>query len=103
MTAFTPGPWTLHPHDLHGLREIVDASTRRVARAYGLEDGIDNDARDREASANARPIAAAPDLYEALRELVSRCDGDAGVRADGSNIETMQAHAALDKVEGAQP
>ncbi len=34
-------------------------------------------------------------LRAALRDLVDRCDGDEGVRADGSNIQTIAAHAAL--------
>lgn len=32
---------------------------------------------------------------EVLAELTARCDGDEGVRADGSNIQTMAAHACL--------
>ena len=32
---------------------------------------------------------------EALRDLMTRCDGPEGVRADGSNIQTMQASAVL--------
>lgn len=34
-------------------------------------------------------------MRNALQELVNRCDGPAGVRADGSNICTFLAHAAL--------
>ena len=34
-------------------------------------------------------------LYKALSDLVTRCDGAEGVRADGSNIDTCAAHAAL--------
>ena len=34
-------------------------------------------------------------LRDALREMVTRCDGAEGVRADGSNIDTTAAHAAL--------
>jgi hypothetical protein len=34
-------------------------------------------------------------LREALAELVNRCDGDEGVLIDGSNIQTIGAHAAL--------
>lgn len=34
-------------------------------------------------------------LRVALTELVARCDGPEGVRADGSNIQTIGAHAAL--------
>jgi hypothetical protein len=36
------------------------------------------------------------ELRAALAELTARCDGEEGVRADGSNIQTMRAHAALD-------
>lgn len=37
-------------------------------------------------------------LVAALRELMLRCDGDEGVRADGSNIQTMAASALLQKL-----
>jgi len=39
------------------------------------------------------------ELYTALDELVMRCDGEEGVRADGSNIQTIRAHAVLAKIE----
>lgn len=35
------------------------------------------------------------ELEAALRELVQRCDGEQGVRKDGSNIDTLAAHVAL--------
>lgn len=38
-------------------------------------------------------------LRAALADLVARCDGDEGVRADGSNIQTMAAHAVLAALE----
>lgn len=34
-------------------------------------------------------------LRKALYDLVLRCDGAEGVRADGSNIDTSDAHYAL--------
>lgn len=37
------------------------------------------------------------ELREALEDLTLRCDGDEGVRADGSNIQTYQARAVLEK------
>jgi hypothetical protein len=49
---------------------------------------------------DCRRAMAAPEVLGALRELTARCDGDEGVRADGSNIQTMRAHAAIAKVEG---
>lgn len=39
------------------------------------------------------------ELLAALEELVTRCDGAEGVRADGSNIQTIRAHAAIEKAE----
>lgn len=68
--------------------DIVNASGGRIA-STPYED-------------KARMIAAVPDLLKALKELVARCDGAEGVRADGSNIQTIQAHAAIAKAEGAQ-
>ena len=50
--------------------------------------------------ADARLIATAPDLLEALKELVLRCDGPEGILADGSNIQTMKAWAAINKAKG---
>lgn len=35
------------------------------------------------------------ELFNALEDLTLRCDGAEGVRADGSNICTLAAHAAL--------
>lgn len=35
------------------------------------------------------------EMFLALDALVTRCDGEEGVRADGSNIDTTAAHAVL--------
>lgn len=43
---------------------------------------------------------AAHALFAALEELTRRCDGHEGTRADGSNIQTMRAHAALEAARG---
>lgn len=42
-------------------------------------------------------------LQDALEELVERCDGESGVRADGSNIDTSAAHAVLSASHVEQP
>lgn len=55
---------------------------------------------DVERARDAGLLAAAPDLLAALKELVARCDGEEGVGADGSNIQTIAAHAAIKKAEG---
>lgn len=54
----------------HIAKEIVDALNKRNAYA---------------------------DLVQALKNLTLRCDGEEGVRADGSNIQTIEAHAILEK------
>lgn len=41
---------------------------------------------------------AYPELVAALTDLVKRCDGPEGVRADGSNIQTISASALLQKL-----
>ena len=38
-------------------------------------------------------------LRDALEELTLRCDGEEGVRKDGDNIQTYQAHAVLEKTK----
>lgn len=61
---FTPGPWSM---DSTG--SVVNASGGYVAEAF---DGLPGSDTDQEiASANARLVAAAPELFEALRELVA--------------------------------
>ena len=37
----------------------------------------------------------ASEIRVALAELVARCEGPEGVRADGTNIDTLKAHVAL--------
>ena len=40
------------------------------------------------------------DLLKELKALVARCDGAEGVQPDGSNMQTITAHAAIAKAEG---
>lgn len=44
-------------------------------------------------------IARGNSVRGALEDLVQRCDGAEGVRADGSNIDTRAAHAILEALE----
>lgn len=64
----------------HGLAAVV-AVGRVAETAFNLADSYWKDLE------NTR---------SALRDLVRRCDGEEGVRPDGSNIDTRAAHAALD-------
>ena len=82
MPNHTPGPWTFKD----GLwiiagRDLVVARVLPTLR-HDYDGAL---------------IAAAPDVLAALIELTERCDGAAGVREDGSNIDTRGAHAAIEK------
>lgn len=77
MSGHTPGPWTTN-YMGNGEWEVVANGPDRddvagiciVAGGLGtvLEDG-----RDYESDANARLIAAAPELYDSLKELLEIC------------------------------
>ena len=96
----TPGPWSHHrtfngDHFIsaEGRRGRIELATVYAEAEYQPKLPLE---------ANARLIAAAPELLAALKELVERCDGPEGVRPDGSNIQTIRAHAAIAKAEGEQ-
>ncbi len=56
--------------------------------------------RNAEEAANARLIAAAPDLLETLRELVREADRKGGRVREVSRYEVDRARAAIAKAEG---
>lgn len=73
----TPGPWTIF-----GTFNVRGANGRGVATTGGINDGRIADGGFAENSANARLIAAAPDLLEALkfaRQIIGHPD-DAGTK-----------------------
>jgi hypothetical protein len=99
----TPGPWEVdppgHPLDCHG---ILDADELGLAETHGREG-------KGEEEANAHLIAAAPEMYEALEELVN---SEANVDPDetysdkygrldmGKGAAIRKAQAALKKALG---
>lgn len=101
MSAHTPGPWhalgrvvTLDEVSLRGLTPIAKCASHREGQ---LRISL------REAEANARLIAAAPELLEALREvsafLGDKCDW--GTLDEGQEFRLWRvAEDALDKVHG---
>ncbi len=86
----TPGPWTLHPTALHPAVRSVgtpDAGPRRIC-TVGTMNGNPVD------KANARLIAAAPELLDAL-ELIANTGMDA-------RQCMLTARAAIAKATGEQ-
>ncbi len=99
MTEHTPKPWIiagnlamLLPKD--GYR--IDTEHHAVART------ITYNQIDEEAKANARLIAAAPDLYEAAKRFVSVYQGRNALRlGDGQAQRSLEEfRAAVAKAEG---
>lgn len=100
MSKHTPGPWFLAEkvegkHTVTNLRRIRSEREGMehgaVCEVYGIADGS-------EAHANARLIAAAPELLEALEYVLNTCP------AINSQAEEahQQARAAIAKATGGE-
>lgn len=100
MSKHTPGPWRVtemcgqatSPRDGYFVSLVDSLGVRSdiatVRRCPTINAG--------EVAANARLIAAAPELYEALKELVSTIDA---LGTQGGN-KMERARAAIAKAEG---
>jgi hypothetical protein len=83
-TKHTPGPWTAKAN-----LDVVDSNGERVARLASTRGKYEYE------EINARLIAAAPELLDALQELVNgpECGGDHGAMY-------RNARAAIAKATG---
>jgi len=89
----TPGPWQIEdctPGESTGLRFKVGTKDSVIARTT---DGW------KEARANARLIAAAPEMYEVLSELLDTLEMSKGY---GFDEEYEKLREVLAKVEGGE-
>ena len=97
MNKHTPGPWRMRTHDLMQRIETCEGHTVAIP---AMNDGVPAIS----CSANARLIAAAPELLDALNKLLSRAEGqlDTSATHDGlGNIDAMTAaRAAIAKARG---
>lgn len=107
MTSkYTPGPWKFSTDPQPNGCPIVGARGLMVAM---LAHSVNHDDQREIAIANARLIAAAPDLLEALRLVTNLYASMRSTLAekypqDGWSANTMtldQAHAAIAKAQGA--
>jgi len=94
VNKWTPGPWVAALD--HNSRPIVwGPGTWQIADCWHTPDG--------KGWANARLIAAAPELYEALEEMTALASGPTGgVSAQMKRDILAKARAALAKARGAQ-
>jgi hypothetical protein len=103
--TFTPGPWEIQdagPGTIRGLRFRVVTDEKIIAKT---SDGLE------EARANARLIAAAPELLEQCKlfEKVLKAIGDMGYRDEIEGLDllkwlmrTTELREILAKVEGGE-
>ena len=90
MSKHTPGPWIVVSRGMFSPK-VVDANSLGICHTTYAPTG---------AEANARLIAAAPDLLEALKEIVDAADGAGWEQLDPS---FKKARAAIAKATGEQP
>jgi hypothetical protein len=104
-TKFTPGPWRANRNDFyweiqseaHG--QIGDACASNVI----FVDGVEMAQADAFviAEANARLMAAAPDMLTALKEVVASLSGR--VHSTPALSALVKAELVIAKAEGTQP
>jgi hypothetical protein len=94
MSEHTPGPWTCEPNDSHQFD--IRGDYWEVATAHGFCGANGGPPTSMtESIANARLIAAAPDLLDAIKQIVSDTDSPGQF---GMALEA--AHAAIAKATG---
>jgi hypothetical protein len=107
-TQHTQGPWieNVVPTSA-GSAITIQSADHRIAIIYvdGIRKGIDDELpRSIENRANARLIAAAPDLLEAAQRLASRGFFTPVACADEATLADMASmRAAIAKATGAKP
>jgi len=93
----TPGPWRIDDIQVEDWRVNISSPESNIACAYHQTDDPSN--ADDECLANARLIAAAPELYAALVECLTMNDKGGNTREDFDRWE-RKARAAIAKAEG---
>lgn len=95
QTKHTPGPWNWAKSDIDGKYSIYGNGPLAYCGDTGAVDG--------DGEANARLIAAAPDLLAALEALVGEADLGEVDLDDDDRAKLEQARTAIAKATGGQP
>jgi hypothetical protein len=89
-TKHTPGPWATGGYDIKA--EDGRALIATVIRRYQNRSALDP---DDEGAANARLIAAAPEMFDALSEVEWIFDGEEDITNNGGPNNAMKALAVV--------
>jgi hypothetical protein len=93
MSNHTPGPWEIKLHPDDGYRYISGPKHIGLAQVVWC---MSYEERSPVCEANARLIAAAPELLEALENLLKVHEGEGGTQRHAGDI----ARAAIEKAKG---
>lgn len=98
MNKHTPGPWKVSRSDKDGaeVKAIAEIAWCGVGAAYSMVSGVTQHIDAEECRANARLIAAAPELLAALEDL----ERTAGLAASHDDPARVAARAAIAKARG---
>ncbi len=89
---FTPWPWR-ETHVDKAVFAIADDSSNIVANVF--------DNAEDTGYANARLIAAAPEMYEIVQEVADECDDDCGSACDiAEECEVRRARILIARING---
>ena len=95
MSKHTPGPWEIEEHYHSGYRWISGPKHSQLAQVVWCMSYED---RSPECEANAHLIAAAPELLEALENLLKVHEGEGGTQHHAGDM----ARAAIAKAKDSQ-
>lgn len=100
-TKHTPAPWRVDDGgtDCFGIFDSTGQSIAYLGFAEGQGSGRGRDVDE----ANARLVAAAPDMLDALQYLVRRLQQNRDSITWGIQAAMVDAHAAIAKAEGRAP
>ncbi|GBQ89115.1 hypothetical protein [Asaia krungthepensis] len=98
---WTPGPWVVGK----GAGYFIKRPNARMAHLVGMTPGFSGvgaeSGNDEEARANAHLMSASPELFDALKQMVSLATGPCNTRDMTEALDRARAALAKAKGEGA--
>jgi hypothetical protein len=95
-TKWTPGPWTFDGETIRGAGQTI----RERVPMLGVALPHSPEAYVAEGRANACLAAAAPEMYDALADLLDMVDADDGDDPNGMVAHLTHARAVMAKARG---
>lgn len=96
MTSYTEGPWEVKPEEIG--KDYIRIRGTQLGRLYKIADVLapENEFSFDECRANARLVAAAPELFEAL--ILAEAQIDSFYTATMTNAKSRDENKAIKKL-----